>query len=944
MQPTRSTELYVVKRNGQQQKVSFDKVLQRICKLCKDERMVPLQIDGTHVAQKVCAQIYPGVTTTELDVLASQLCSSMSTLDPEYGDLAKRIAVSNHHKNTSDSFADVMDALYNTHAHNGDHVPLISDELQSVVHSNREKIQHEIDYQRDYQLDFFGFKTLEKSYLLRLQTKEIVERPQHLWMRVAIGLYGENLESAFRCYHELSQKCYTHATPTLVNSGTPQAQLASCFLLSMQDDSIRGIFDTLGQCAAISKHAGGIGLNVHNIRCSGSLIRGTNGTSNGLVPMLRVFNDTARYVDQGGGKRNGSFAVYLEPWHPDIIDFLHLKRNHGDEQARARDLFYALWIPDLFMERVHSDDDWTLFDPDRAPGLDAVHGEAFDSLYRQYESDGRGHSTVKARLIWTTAMESMVETGTPYIMFKDACNRKSNQQNLGTIKSSNLCTEIVQFSSKDETAVCNLASVCLPSCVSALPDWAGKAIQIHVKKDCVFCGLALARLARMGCRQIKIHVSDNTSDTTWFKQAFAAFATADGAVTFPQLTVDGVPIGGFDGLVEQSRQAFDFDLLGQLTRSLVRNLNQTIDRTFYPTPHAERSNLRHRPIGIGVQGLADVFHVMRYPFDSPQATELNKQIFATMYYHAMSESMLVAKERALLADAVLRYFKSVGNLIALQRDDWWNAHEVFVDAATRAHARALLAELTPRSAEANAFEAHPFRTAFPGAYSSFAGSPLHKGNFQFDLWDADGGHDMHDWASLKSEVCQWGTRNSLLIAPMPTASTAQIMGNTECFETITSNIYLRRTLAGEFVVVNKHLMRDLIDMGIWTSALKDDLIFREGSLRDVPNVPDSIKELYKIVWDMSQKVVLDMAADRGRYICQSQSMNLFLASPSLNQIQSMLYYAWTKGLKTGAYYLRSKPASKAQQFTIDPTKFAQQEQQQQQQQPSTYEPCFSCSA
>lgn len=935
-----SNELYVIKRDGEKQDVSFDKVLQRICNLCKEQKLKPLQIDGTVVAQKVCAQIYPGVTTMELDNLAAQLCSSLCTIDPEYGDLAKRIAISNHHKNTKESFLEVAEILFTCRSVRGEHSPLISEELYNIVKENHQLIQDQFDFQRDYLLDYFGFKTLEKSYLLRLQDKDIVERPQHLWMRVAIGLYGHDLKSAFRCYNELSTKCYTHATPTLFNSGTPKNQLASCFLLKMQDDSIKGIFNTLGQCAAISKHAGGIGLNVHNIRSQGSWIRGTNGTSNGLVPMLRVFNDTARYVDQGGGKRNGSFAIYIEPWHADIMDFLHLKRNHGDELLRARDLFYALWIPDLFMKRVLENGDWTLFNPDTAPGLDDVYGDEFVALYERYESENRGDKTMKAQMLWTTVMESLVETGTPYILFKDACNRKSNQKNLGTIKSSNLCTEIVEYSSTDETAVCNLASLCLPSCVGPLPCWKNKDIKLFMKKNCVFCGLAKARLKRLGCRQVKMHLFDEDTDTTVFKEEFAVFANEEGVVTFPQIVVNGVAIGGFDGLVKHSAQEYDFDKLGTLTRSLVRNLNQTIDRTFYPTPETERSNIRHRPIGIGVQGLANVFHELRYPFDSQEAKALNEMIFATIYYHAMHESMLISKERSQQIDAVQKHFLSMeGHVHTLRRVDWWKAYTCFEDTKKQDEAKALLDAITHKHERMNAYEKHPFQTnAYSGSYSSFEGSPLHQGQFQFDLWDDRGGHVMYDWDALRKDVQQWGVRNSLLVAPMPTASTSQIMGNTECFESITSNIYVRRTLAGEFVVMNKHLMRDLIDMGVWSSALKDDIIYHEGSLKHIKNIPKCLKELYKQVWDMSQKVVIDMAADRGRYICQSQSMNLFLAKPSLNQISSMLSYSWKKGLKTGAYYLRTKPASRAQQFTLDASKYSNLPQS------GGDTECLSCSA
>lgn len=918
--------LYVVKRDGKQQAVQFDKILTRLQKLCEDKQLSPLQVDVTNVTQKVIQQLYGGVTTTELDELAAQQCFTLSTFDPSYGELAKRIVVSNLHKNTrcdarEPTFQSVIERLHACTSSTGERAPLVSDELLALVRTHGEAIQAELDYMRDYRFDYFGFKTLEKSYLLRLpDTKQVYERPQHLWMRVALGLYGDDLPNAFRCYHELSTGCYTHATPTLFNAGTPRPQLASCFLLKMRDDSIQGIFETLGQCAMISKHAGGIGLNIHNIRAKDAMIRGTNGTSNGIVPMLRVFNDTARYVDQGGGKRNGSFAIYLEPWHADILDFLHLKRNHGDEQSRARDLFYALWVPDLFMERVFSDGEWTLFDPSTAPHLDEACGDDFVQLYERYDKEGRGRKTMKARKLWATVLESMVETGTPYVLFKDACNRKSNQQHLGTIKSSNLCTEIVEYSSADETAVCNLASVCLPACVTPLPSWADKRVVMHTKKGCPFCAMALARLRRLGCTSVESFVYNEDTDTTAFKEAFA-----DYGATFPQLVVDGVCVGGFDGLVARTRQTFDFDKLGTLVRSLVRNLNQTIDRTYYPIPETMRSNVRHRPIGLGVQGLADVFYALRHPFDSVEAKALNEQIFATIYYHAMRASVTLARERCAQVAAVSELFAAQQCAHVLhERDDWWNVHDCLDDADAKARAQTLLAALcTVRHEGAMAEEKHPFRCApdYAGTYRSFEGSPLSRGAFQFDLWDDKGGHAMHDWAKLRADVQRWGARNSLLVAPMPTASTAQIMGNTECFEIPTSNIYNRRTLAGEFVVVNKFLIRDLIDAELWSPELKDDIIYHGGSVQAIAGVPKPLRALYKTVWDTSQKVVIDMAADRGRYICQSQSMNLFLAQPSADQISSMLYYAWKKGLKTGMYYLRTQPASRAQQFTLDPTKY-----------------------
>lgn len=909
MSTVTSTALYVVKRDGTHQPVSFDKVQTRLHKLCTDPLLTPLDVDTTVVAQKVVSQIYPGVTTGELDELAAHLCSSLNTTHPQYGDIAKRLVVSNHHKNTYGSFSAVVEQLHGCHAVDGTHAPLVSDELLRLVRTHGDAIDDHIDYQRDYAFDYFGFSTLLKGYLLRMPNKQVVERPQHLWMRVAIGLYGDDLEQAFRCYHELSTKCYTHATPTLFNAGTPKSQLASCFLLAMADDSIQGIFATLAQCAIISKYAGGIGLHVNNVRATGAWIRGTNGTSNGLVPMLRVFNDTARYVDQGGGKRNGSFAIYCEPWHADIFEFLHLKRNHGDELARARDLFYALWTPDLFMKRVEANADWTLFDPDTAPGLADLHGEAFVEQYERYEREGLGKRTVKAQALWRVVLESMVETGTPYVLFKDACNAKSNQQNLGTIKSSNLCTEILEYSSPDETAVCNLASISLPSCLGSLPSWADKAVAIHTRKECVFCGLALARLKRLGCK-VHTYVYDTDTDVVAFK---AQFAGADGTATFPQIVVDGENIGGFDGLVARTRPAYDFAKLGQLATSLVRNLNQTIDRTFYPTPETRRSNLRHRPIGIGVQGLADVFYAMRYPFDSVDARALNERIFATIHYHAMRASVDMARDRTAL----------LGEYTSLTED---------VGGHATAIGRKWQQQLWPQTDQATY---DPGTGAHPGAYSSFEGSPLAAGKFQFDLWDDRGGLDGFDWEQLRDDVRTYGARNSLLMAPMPTASTAQILGNTECFEAPTANILLRRTLAGEFVVTNKYLMQDLIDMGKWCTDLKDEMVFHGGSIQAIKGIPDSIQALYKTMWEISQKTVIDLAADRGRYICQSQSMNLFLATPSENQISSMLLYAWKKGLKTGMYYLRTKPASAAQQFTLDPSKYRE---------PAEEEECVACSA
>jgi ribonucleoside-diphosphate reductase alpha chain len=748
----------VLKRSGDEEAVSFNKVLQRIRKASKG-----LTINPDALAQQVLSQIYDGVKTSEIDELTAQLAASLSTNHPDWGTLASNIVISNHHKKTSDRFSQVIQELSSqpkgSYIHS-DLVALCSDPATA------ERIDSAIDYQRDYLFDYFGFKTLEKSYLLRDSKRVIKERPQHVWMRVALALWTTNLERAFETYNALSLKKFTHATPTLFNSGTPRQQLSSCFLLTMKDDSISGIYDTLKDCASISKHAGGIGLSIHKIRAKGAMIRGTNGTSNGIVPMLRNFNATARYVDQGGGKRNGSFAIYLEPWHADIEDFLKLKLNTGMEEDRARDLFYALWISDLFMRRVEANEDWTVFCPDEAPGLDDVWGEEFEALYHKYEAEGRGRKKINAQKLWFQILDAQIETGTPYLLYKDAANAKSNQQNLGTIKSSNLCTEIIEYSSKDETAVCNLASISLPSCV-----------------------------------------------------------------------VDG---------------AFQFEELRNIVRIAVRNLNRVIDINYYPTPETERSNMRHRPVGLGIQGLADVFAMLKLDWESPAAAELNQLIFEHMYFEAVSESARIAQVE--------------------------------------------------------------------GSYSTFPGSPASKGLLQPDLWkvtpltEKDGSLD---WASLRTQV-QAGLRNSLLVAPMPTASTSQILGNNECFEPFTTNIYSRRTLAGEFTVLNKYLLAELREAGLWCEGLKNEIIARNGSVQGIDAIPVSIQCRYKTTWEIKQRTLIDMARDRGAFIDQSQSLNLFVADPTYSKLTSMHFYAWKAGLKTGCYYLRSKAPVVAQQFTVDP--------------------------
>ncbi len=756
--------MQVLKRNGSKETVSFDKVLTRVRKSAKG-----LVVNPDALAQQVLSQIYDGVKTSELDELTAQLAAGLSTLHPDYGTLAARIVVSNHHKNTSPSFSDVVNTLANQQMPaTKEETSLLNQEFIRFVRLHGPELDKYIQYDRDYLFDYFGFKTLEKSYLLRSTKMEVVERPQHMWMRVAVALWQDsgNLQRIFETYDLLSQKYLTHATPTLFNAGTPRQQLSSCFLLAMSDDSIAGIYKTLGDCAAISKYAGGIGLHVHNVRARGSLIKGTNGQSNGLVPMLRVFNNTARYVDQGGGKRNGSFAMYLEPWHADVEDFLKMKLNTGAEEERARDLFYALWIPDLFMERVDSNGTWTLFCPNEAPGLADCWGDQFKALYEKYEKEGRGRKTVEARKLWFQILDSQMETGTPYLLYKDACNRKSNQQNLGTIKSSNLCTEIIEYSDKDETAVCNLASIALPS-----------------------------------------FVGDGT---------------------------------------------FDLEKLREVTKVAVRNLNRVIDINYYPTPETKRSNMRHRPIGLGVQGLADVFAMLGLSWEDDEAAQLNQLIFEHMYYAAVEESAAIS-----------------------------------------------LSE---------------------GSYETFAGSPASKGLLQPDLWGVTPITETDkslDWTGLRIKASA-GLRNSLLLAPMPTASTSQILGCNECFEPFTSNLYTRRTLAGEFIIVNKYLMKDLMKLGLWSEEMKQELVARNGSVQEISSIPEAIRARYKTAWELKQKTLIDMAAARGAFICQSQSLNLFMADATYAKLTSMHMYGWKQGLKTGCYYLRTKAPVTAQKFTVDP--------------------------
>ena len=759
--------MYVVKRDGHKEPVSFDKITDRIKKLCYGLNDL---VDAVKVAMRVIEGLYDGVSTSELDNLAAETAASMTIAHPDYAQLAARIAVSNLHKNTTKSFSETATEMFNyVNPRTGKKAPLLSEEVYKVIQENAAVLDSYIIYNRDFNYDYFGFKTLERSYLLKINGK-IVERPQHMLMRVSVGIHLNDIDAALETYDLMSKKFFTHATPTLFNAGTPKPQMSSCFLLTMKDDSIDGIYDTLKQTAKISQSAGGIGLSIHNVRATGSYIRGTNGTSNGIVPMLRVFNDTARYVDQGGGKRKGSFAIYLETWHADIFEFLDLKKNTGKEEMRARDLFFAMWTSDLFMKRVEADSTWTLMCPNECPDLCDVYGDEFEALYTSYEAAGKGRKTIKARELWEKILESQIETGTPYMLYKDAANRKSNQKNLGTIRSSNLCTEIMEYTAPDEIAVCNLASISLPMFVE-------------------------------------------------------------------------------DG-------KFDHDLLYTVTKRVTRNLNKVIDRNYYPVPEAENSNMRHRPVGLGVQGLADAFILLRMPFTSDEAKKLNQEIFETLYFAAVTASMEMAIEE--------------------------------------------------------------------GPYSTFEGSPMSKGEFQHNLWNINDEElsGRWDWASLRKEVMKNGVRNSLLVAPMPTASTSQILGNNEAFEPYTSNIYTRRVLSGEFIVVNKHLLHDLVDLGLWNDTLKQELMRNNGSVQNL-DIPEDLKELYKTVWELSMKDIIDMSRQRGYFIDQSQSLNLFMQDANYSKLTSMHFYAWKSGLKTGMYYLRTKAAVDAIKFTLNNDKKAE---------------------
>ena len=895
----------VVKRNGAIEIVSFDKILNRIKRLGNGE----LEVNYTELAKKIIDRLYDRIPTTKIDELLAQQCASLCTTHYDYGTLASRVTISNHTKNTKDSFFDVMKELYEFRDIHNIQSPLVSkkfiDDVEAL--SINGVCQIPINYDRDNLIDYFGFKTLERAYLMRINGK-IVERPQHMWLRVSIGIHGNDKEAVTETYNLMSQKFFTHATPTLFNAGTPRPQLSSCYLIAMEDDSIKGIYSTLTDCAKISKWAGGIGLHVHNVRASGSHIRGTNGTSNGLVPMLRVFNNTARYVDQGGGKRHGSFAVYLEPWHKDIVSFLDMKKNHGDEEQRARDLFYALWIPDLFMQRVKEDGNWTLMCPDQCRGLSDVYGEKFEELYLTYEAQAPESDKMRARDLWFKILDSQIETGTPYMLYKDACNIKSNQKNLGTIKSSNLCTEIVEYSDENQTAVCNLASIGLSKFVyNKIPSG---NVKVYSKSNCKYCKRAKKFLIANDISFQEINLDVDKDRHNFYDAVKLTQGIEINKV--PQIFIGDNLIGGYDKLKQLVKPEFNYKLLHSVTKVVIRNLNKVIDVNFYPTDKTKRSNYLHRPIGLGIQGLADVFALLNIPFHSEKAKQINRDIFETIYHASVQTSMEIARDRMIAMHSLRKSLEKGEWKFAnvLENEDVSREYEIVEDISGTLAPK--LEKYTPILGEINRKHLNLL-----GSYSSFEGSPAHSGKLQFDLWGVKPS-DRYDWDTLKFDIRQHGMRNSLLLAPMPTASTSQILGNNECFEPFTSNIYVRRTIAGEFVIINKHLIKELIENGKWNENNKNLIIANNGSVQNL-DISDFLKQKYKTVWEIPMKHLLEMAADRGPFICQSQSTNLWMKNPDYKKLTAMHMFAWGKGLKTGIYYLRTRAKAAPQQFTIDPS-------------------------
>lgn len=922
----------VTKRDGSDEDVSFDKVLRRIRVLCDGL----VGVDAHSITQKVCTRIYDGVRTSELDELAAQMCASLVTEHPDYGVLAARIIVSNHHKNTSPSFSETMSLLYNAKDVHGKHNPLISDELWNMVQMHKEKLNSVIDYERDYSFDYFGFKTLERSYLMKVDGKT-VERPQHMWMRVALGIHGTDLKDAIETYDMMSRKKFTHATPTLFNAGSQTPQLASCFLMDMRD-SVKGIYKTITDCALISKVAGGIGIHIHDIRARGSHIRGTNGTSTGIIPMLRVLNTTACYINQGS-KRNGSIAMYLEPWHADIETFLDIRKNHGNEEERCRDLFTALWIPDLFMRRVQENAEWSLMCPDECPGLAGVYGEEFEALYEKYEAEGRYRKKIKAQNLWVEILKSQIEGGTPYLCYKDAVNRKTNQKNVGVIRSSNLCVapETLVLTSDGDRRIKDLEN-------KEVEVWnGGEWSRVTIRKTSNASSLVRVHIRRthdesvrtLDCTHYhKFFLKDGTQvQASELKNGMElkSFTPEDTSIQFNPVVshvehtgrvdstycfneplrhagiFNGVLTGQCSEIMEYSDETeaatcnlasialpnyikdgvYDFDELHKAAQILTKNINKVIDRTYYPTPETEKSNRRHRPIGLGVQGLADTYAILRMPFDSPEAAELNKKLFATIYHGAVTASVAIAKKRQELV-------------------------EEYEAADTTEERRVEIEKHLHRT------DGEKAMTTYRGAYETFDGCPASQGQLQYDLWGAQP-DPMWDWEKLKEDIKKYGMRNSLLLAPMPTASTSQILGNVECFEPITSNFFQRRTLAGEFTIINKYLVRDLIARGLWSPLIKNQILANGGSVQNIDTIPQDIKDLYKTAWEIKQKVLIDQAADRGVYVCQSQSLNLFVEDAEFPKLTNMHFYAWKRGLKTGIYYLRTRPKAKTMAFTLDPT-------------------------
>lgn len=894
-----SKEMTVVKRNGNIEIVSFDKILNRVKSLGKNIKT----INYTNLVIKVIDQLYDGILTTQIDELTGEQCASLITTNPDYGNLGCRIIISNHHKNTLPSFTQTMAKLFNDKDFHKNTNALISNELYQLSQKYSDQLENAIDYERDYLIDYFGFKTLERSYLFKINNIT-VERPQHMWMRVSLGIHGDNLEKVLETYHLLSQKYFTHATPTLFNAGTPRPQNSSCYLLAMESDSIDGIYNTLKDCALISKWSGGIGLHIHNIRCAGSQIRGTNGISDGVVPMLRVFNSTARYVDQGGGKRKGSFAIYIEPWHGDILSILDIKKNSGDEEQKCRDLFFALWTPNLFMERVKSDENWSLFCPDQCPGLSDCYGDAFKTLYEQYERDGKAIKTMRARELWYKVLDSQMETGGPYILYKDACNEKSNQKNVGVIKSSNLCTEIIQYSSPEETAVCNLASIGLSKFVYQ-PTHSFKLATLYSKSSCSYCKLAKALLTQFNIEINEINLDNDVERHAFYEAQSQLLNKPINSVPFIEL--DNMHIGGWSDLRQLLKMEFDYEQLHKITKVITCNLNNIIDVNYYPTEKTRLSNMLHRPIGIGVQGLADVFCLMDIAYHSEEAKEINKNIFETIYHASVEQSMELAKNRK---EIIEFYLKT--QHINYEKIISFNTHN-----KGKKLDKPLNKLFIHENNHVNVAELTKLTKQHCGSYSSFEDSPASKGQLQFDMWGVT--PTRYDWNTLKKDVMEHGMRNSLLVAPMPTASTSQILGNNECFEPFTSNIYTRRTLAGEFIMVNKYLINDLIHLNYWNDDIKNNIIQNKGSVQQLNFLPTHIKNKYKIVWEIPMKHMIDMAKDRGPFICQSQSLNLWQEDPNYKSLTNMHMYAYNAGLKTGIYYLRRKPKHQPQQFTIAPT-------------------------